>query len=196
MKYLLSSLCCLLLIACQEAPTEASTPIAEPVFAPGETPTEDELIMRLSPGLTAEPSSLAEKDRNTIINLAIEKKLNLYPTTSGLFYRILRQGEGEQIQWGDRLQAHYKGTFLDGKVFDSSYARGQELEFYVGNMIPAWNDGLQLIQPGGAIEIYAPSDLAYGQEGFPDGKGGFLVPPNTILVFQVEILKRLATANH
>ncbi len=196
MKSLIYFSFCFLLFSCQEAPSEQRHPVAEPTFGAGETVSEEELIARLAPGLTAEPQTLAEKDRNTIINTAIENKLNIHPSSTGFFYRILREGEGETLQWGDRLQVHYKGMFLDGKEFDSSYNRGEPLEFYIGNMIPAWNDGLQLAKPGGAIEIYAPSNLAYGKEGFPDGKGGFLVPPNKILVFQVEILKKTGSTEY
>ncbi|GJM34269.1 MAG: hypothetical protein DHS20C18_32700 [Saprospiraceae bacterium] len=191
MKNLLLFLLLTLIIACQQAPTEKSEPVAEPEFEVGPPPSEEELIIRLSPGLTADAQNQAEIDRNTLINLAIAKKLDLHATNTGIYYRILREGEGESIKWGDRLRVHYKGNLLNGQVFDSSYDRGQPLEFYVGNMIPAWNEGLQLIKPGGAIELYAPSDLAYGKDGFPDGQGGFLVPPNSILVFRVEVLGKL-----
>ena len=74
-------------------------------------------------------------------------------------------------------------------MFDSSYRRDKPLRFYIGNMIPGWNEGLQLIAPGGRIQLFVPSALGYGEKGLPDGKDGFLVPPDTPLVFEVEVIE-------
>lgn len=152
---------------------------------------EDEIMIQLSAWLVAGPQTQAERDQNLIVNYAIENVIPLERSASGLFYRILDPGEGELLKWGDYISAHYKGYFLDGQVFDSSYRRSKPIEFYIGNMIPGWNEGLQLIRPGGKILLLIPSGLAYGEKGFPDGKGGFLAPPNTVLAFEVEVLERL-----
>ena len=110
---------------------------------------EDEVMFQLSAYLIAEPGNKAEQQQNRIVNYAIDEMIPLERTSSGLFYHIVNQGEGEDIGWGDYLSAHYKGYFLDGKVFDSSYRKESPMSFYVGNMIPAWNEALQLLKPGG-----------------------------------------------
>ncbi len=155
---------------------------------------EGQAILQLSAYLIAEPQNQMEEDQNAIVNYAIDELIPLERTRSGLLYRILEEGEGEKLQWGDYISAHYKGYFLDGQVFDSSYRRDKPLQFYIGNMIPGWNEGLQLIAPGGKIQLFVPSTLGYGEEGLPDGKEGFLVPPDTPMVFEVEVLERLKRA--
>ena len=152
-------------------------------------PPEDDLLLRLSAEMTTD-TSLAGRDRNAIIDHAIEGLVNIYPTNSGLFYEILAEGEGEKIAWGDYLSVHYQGKFLKGGEFANSRRRNRPLEFYVGNMIDAWNEGMQLIAPGGHIRLFVPSHLGYGEEGLKDKNDEFLVPPNSILVFDVEVLER------
>ncbi len=159
-----------------------------------EAPDEDQVLLQLSAYLIGEPESQAEEDQNAIINYAIEKAIPLQRSRSGLFYRILEEGQGEQLEWGDYVSAHYKGYFLNGRVFDSSYRREKPIQFYIGNMVDGWNEGLQLIRPGGKILLLIPSHLAYGEEGFPDGKEGFIVSPNTPLAFEVEVLEKLKDA--
>ncbi len=154
---------------------------------------EDDLLVRLSADLVADPSTQAERDRNAIIDYAIENMLDVQATPSGLYYQVLDPGEGEPIGWGDRIRANYRGYFLDGQEFDSSYRRGRPMEFYVGNTIGGWNEGLQLIAPGGNIFLIVPSDLAYGEEGISTSEGKVLVPPNKVLAFEVgveEVLER------
>lgn len=149
---------------------------------------EDEAIMQLSAYLTAESATLAEKQQNAIINYAIDEIIPLQRTRSGLFYRILDPGNGQPLEWGDYVSAHYKGYLLDGKVFDSSYRKGRPMKFYIGNMIDGWNEGLQLIKEGGRIQLFVPSQLGYKERGVPDGKDGYVIPPDTPLVFEVEVL--------
>ena len=158
--------------------------------ATAEPVDEDQAILQLSSYLAADPQNQAEKDQNAIVNYAIDELIPLERTRSGLLYRIIKKGEGE-MKWGDYISVHYKGYFLDGRMFDSSYRRDKPLQFYIGNMIPGWNEGLQLIGPGGMIQLFIPSPLGYAEKGLPDGKDGFLVPPNTPLVFEVEVLERL-----
>ncbi|MCB0547328.1 MAG: FKBP-type peptidyl-prolyl cis-trans isomerase [Phaeodactylibacter sp.] len=161
---------------------------------PTEPVNEDQAILQLSSYLVAEPQNQMEQDQNAIVNYAIDELIPLERTRSGLLYRILKEGEGEKLKWGDYISAHYKGYFLDGRVFDSSYRRDKPLQFYIGNMIAGWNEGLLLIAPGGRIQLFVPSPLGYGDKGLSDGKEGFLVPPDTPLVFEVEVLKRLEAA--
>lgn len=169
--------------ACTSSPT-ASAP-TEDALPPVD---EDQLILRLSADLVAEPQTQAEQDRNAIINYAIDNVLDVQSTSSQLYYWVLKEGKGEFVKWGDRIQANYKGYFLNGKVFDSTTGRNP-LEFYVGNMIDGWNEGLEKVKPGGKILLLIPSHLGYGEEGLKDGKGKVIVPPNEVLVFEIEVLE-------
>ncbi len=150
---------------------------------------EDEVLLELSAHLSTD-TSRAAREQNEIIDYAIENLLPLKPTNSGLFYRILKEGDGEPIAWGDFLSAHYKGYLLDGTVFADSKKQDRPLEFYVGNMIDAWNEGLQLINVEGKIQLLVPSRLGYGEEGLVSSMGRTIVPPNQILLFEVEVLEK------
>lgn len=162
--------------------------LSEPSEPAAPTFDEDEAILQLSAYLIAEPASLAEQQQNAIVNHAIDEIIPLQRTNAGLFYRVLDQGSGQPLEWGDYVTAHYKGYLLNGKVFDSSYRKERPMKFYIGNMIKGWNEGLQLVNEGGRIQLFVPSRLGYGEKGVPDGKDGYLIPPDTPLVFEVEVL--------
>ncbi|PHN06567.1 FKBP-type peptidyl-prolyl cis-trans isomerase [Flavilitoribacter nigricans] len=185
----------LLLTACggseQAESTSATNSPEQPV---AEEQSEDQIFLQLSPYLVDEPQGQGDTDQNAIINYAINELIPLERTPRGVFYRVLEAGEGELLEWGDYIRVHYKGYFLDGKVFDDTRVREKPLEFYIGNMIEGWNYGLQNVAPGGTIQLFVTSPLAYGEEGLPNAKGGLLVPPNTPLVFEVEILELLKEA--
>lgn len=181
----------LLLSACGSSGDKAAANEARGVPEVAPAVDEDALIMRLSPDLVADPQTQAAVDRNAIANYAIDKLLDVRSTPSGLYYQILQEGEGALIQWGDRLRVHYRGFFLDGREFDSSYGRDKPLEFYVGNMIAGWNEGLQLLRPGGKALLLIPSELGYGAEGLQDSKGKYLVPPDQVLAFEIEVLEKI-----
>lgn len=129
------------------------------------------------------PSSQAEKDQNALIDYAVENDLNVERTKSGLYYIIEQKGTGPNLIMGQPTKAHYTGHFLDGRVFDSSRNKGVPMFFNVGQMIPGWNEALQFINVGTKIKLLIPSRLAYADRGFP----GY-VPPNTPLIFDIEIL--------
>lgn len=158
--------------------------------APVDPAAEDEIIMRLSGELIASPQNQAERDHNRIVNYAIDSLLDVRATRSGLFYRIKVAGKGQPVAWGDKVRVHYRGYFLDsGKVFDSSYRRSEPIEFYVGNMIDGWNEGLQLLRPGARALLLVPSHLAYGEEGVKNSRGEYVVPPDEVLAFELEVLE-------
>lgn len=190
MRYI-TLLLILALSACAEQATEnkSTTVITPPPAAP--TVTEDDLITRLSIDLIAVPSTQLEREQNTLINHAIDNLWNVQRTNSGLYYEILDAGQGDPIEWGDYIEVHYEGTFMDGRVFDSSRKRNKPMNFYVGNMIDGWNEGLQLIKPKGKIRLLVPSPLAYGEKGLVTAKGDTLVPANEILLFDIEVLRWL-----
>ncbi|MDR2563907.1 MAG: FKBP-type peptidyl-prolyl cis-trans isomerase [Prevotellaceae bacterium] len=104
---------------------------------------------------------------------------------SGLQYKIENEGMGIKPTADDEVEVHYKGTLLDGRVFDSSIDRGQSAKFVLGRVIPGWIEGLQLIGEGGRITLYVPANLAYGDRGAP----GTIIEPNATLIFNVELLK-------
>jgi FKBP-type peptidyl-prolyl cis-trans isomerase len=104
-------------------------------------------------------------------------------TDSGLQYEVLTAGTGASPTPEDAVEVHYKGTLIDGTVFDSSYDRGQPVTFGVTQVIPGWTEALQLMQEGAKYKLYIPSDLAYGANG-----AGQVIGPNSTLVFEVELL--------
>lgn len=105
-------------------------------------------------------------------------------TSSGLKYRILRKGEGTKPTSTSSVAVNYHGWLDNGKVFDSTYDRGQAILLELNRVIPGWTEGLQLIGEGGMIELEIPPGLGYG----PAGSAGS-VPPNATLHFLVELLK-------
>ena len=104
-------------------------------------------------------------------------------TDSGLQYEIIRQGEGPKPGLTSRVKVHYRGTLLDGQVFDSSYTRGEPIVFGVNQVIPGWTEALQLMQVGSEWKLYIPSKLAYGAGG-----AGRVIGPNACLIFKVELV--------
>jgi FKBP-type peptidyl-prolyl cis-trans isomerase FklB len=103
---------------------------------------------------------------------------------SGLQYKVLKSGNGPSPSSTDTVTAHYKGTLLDGTVFDSSYDRGKPEEFPVNRVIKGWTEALLLMKVGDKWQLFVPPNLAYGERGTPDG----VIPPNSTLVFEVELL--------
>ncbi len=114
-----------------------------------------------------------------------KKKEGVKETASGLQYQVVKEGTGATPKPTDLVQVHYKGTLPNGDVFDSSYERGEPAEFQLNQVIPGWTEGLQLMKEGGKYKLFIPSDLAYG----PRSPEGSIIPPNSPLVFDVELLK-------
>ncbi len=187
LRSLLFSFCILSLFACGNAPQETQT--ATPVGKKKEI--TDDLVMRLSMEMIANPTTQAEQDKNIILNYAIDNNLEVQMTQKGLFFLIEKKGEGDLLKWGDKISANYKGQFLDGKVFDSTQTKGKPMSFYIGNMIDGWNEGLQLLRPGGKAIFLIPSALAYGEKGLKDKKERSLIPENSVLRFDIEVLEKL-----
>jgi FKBP-type peptidyl-prolyl cis-trans isomerase len=112
-------------------------------------------------------------------------------TESGLFYTIEKQGKTD-IQTGDKVKVNYEGTLLmTGDKFDSSYDRGEPIEFPIGQgqVIQAWDEGIPLIGRGGKGYLYIPSNLAYGSRG-----AGAAIGPNAMLIFKVEVMEEVTKA--
>ena len=111
------------------------------------------------------------------------QRAGVITTASGLQYEVLVQGTGATPGAHDTVRVHYEGTFLDGTVFDSSFARGEPTEFPVGMVIQGWVEGLQLMNVGSTFRFVIPADLAYGTHGMPP-----TIPPNATLIFRVELI--------
>ena len=106
-------------------------------------------------------------------------------TDSGLRYQVLQEGTGDKAEKGKTVSVHYKGQLSDGTVFDSSYKRNQPIDFAlgVGQVIPGWDEGMQLLKVGDKARFVIPSDLAYGNAG-----AGGVIPPDATLIFDVELM--------
>jgi len=105
-------------------------------------------------------------------------------TKSGLKYRVRRKTDGQKATAKSRVRVHYKGWLDNGKQFDSSYDRGEPIEFPLSGVIKGWTEGMQLVGKGGMIELEIPYDLGYGADGMPPD-----IPPKATLHFLVELLE-------
>ncbi|NTW25815.1 MAG: FKBP-type peptidyl-prolyl cis-trans isomerase, partial [Lentimicrobium sp.] len=101
---------------------------------------------------------------------------------SGLQYKVIKEGEGENPKPEDVVEVHYTGTLTDGTVFDSSVERGEPIKFPLNGVIPGWTEGVQLMKPGAKYMFYIPSALGYGD------KGAGPIPGGSVLIFEVELL--------
>jgi len=104
---------------------------------------------------------------------------------NGLQYKVLEEGDGVSPDTTDQVRVDYKGTLIDGTVFDSSYERGEPATFPLNRVIPGWTQGLQMMKEGAKYKFFIPGELAYGQNPPPRGPIG----PNETLIFEVELLE-------
>ena len=104
-------------------------------------------------------------------------------TPSGLVILMVKEGNGAQPTASSTVRVHYRGMFPDGREFDSSYSRGEPIEFPLTGVIKCWTEGVALMKVGGAARLTCPSSIAYGARG-----AGGVIPPNATLVFEVALL--------
>ncbi len=114
---------------------------------------------------------------------AAAKEKGAKVTKSGLVYLGLTEGKGDSPAPTDTVKVHYKGTFADGKEFDSSYKRNEPTSFPLNRVIPCWTEGVGMMKVGGKAKLTCPAAIAYGSRG-----AGGVIPPNTTLIFEVELL--------
>lgn len=130
----------------------------------------------------AEQAEKTKKDGEAF--LAKNKdKAGVKTTASGLQYEVVQEGTGPAPTAADTVKVHYTGTLVNGEKFDSSVDRGEPAEFPVGGVIPGWTEALQLMKVGSKFKLVIPPNLAYG----PSGRPG--IPPNSVLLFDVELLE-------
>lgn len=111
-------------------------------------------------------------------------KKDIQVTASGLQYKVLRKGSGEKPSASSKVKVHYLGTTPKGEKFDSSYDRGEPIEFGLNQVIPGWTEGLQLMSKGAKFQFFIPQELAYGANPQP----GSIIKPFMPLVFEVELI--------
>jgi FKBP-type peptidyl-prolyl cis-trans isomerase FkpA len=136
-------------------------------------------IAALLVSLTALSSTWAQD----AVTAAAAKEAGAVATPSGLVYRSLKDGTGASPGATDKVKVHYRGTFPDGKEFDSSYKRNEAIEFPLNGVIPCWTEGVQRMKVGGKAKLTCPAAIAYGTRG-----AGGVIPPNATLLFEVELL--------
>ena len=117
------------------------------------------------------------------VTAASAKEKGAKVTPSGLVYLSLSEGKGNSPLPTDTVKVHYKGTFADGKEFDSSYKRNEPTTFPLNRVIPCWTEGVGMMKVGGKAKLTCPAAIAYGSRG-----AGGVIPPNTTLLFEVELL--------
>jgi FKBP-type peptidyl-prolyl cis-trans isomerase FklB len=133
-----------------------------------------------------EKDSLAQNESLLTNRKIIEESTqNIITLPSGLEIEILKKGEGDSPKINDKVTVHYTGTLTDGTKFDSSIDRNEPIKFNlgVGQVIPGWDEALQLMKVGDLWKLTIPSNLAYGEKG-----AGDVIPPNSTLIFEVELL--------
>ncbi|MFN1833921.1 FKBP-type peptidyl-prolyl cis-trans isomerase [Balneola sp. MJW-20] len=106
-------------------------------------------------------------------------------TDSGLQYKVITEGDGDSPAETDVVKVNYEGKLIDGRVFDSSYDRGEPVTFRLNGVIRGWTEGLQLMREGGTYEFYIPYNLAYGNQA-PQGS---IIEPFETLIFKVELIE-------
>ncbi|MCI6463476.1 MAG: FKBP-type peptidyl-prolyl cis-trans isomerase [Prevotella sp.] len=112
------------------------------------------------------------------------KKEGIVTLPSGLQYQVLQEGNGKSPKATDQVKCHYEGTLINGKVFDSSYRRGEPATFPLNGVIAGWTEGLQLMKEGAKYRFFIPFNLAYGTRG-----AGQDIPPYATLIFDVELIE-------
>jgi FKBP-type peptidyl-prolyl cis-trans isomerase FkpA len=127
---------------------------------------------------------LETQKKNQAYLEAAAKEEGAVKTSSGLIFKSLSPGTGESPKLTDTVKVHYKGTFIDGTEFDSSYKRGEPTEFPVNKVIKCWTEGLQRMKVGEKAQLVCPPGIAYGDRGM-----GGVVPPGAVLIFQIELLE-------
>lgn len=130
-----------------------------------------------------------EKDREAIRNYLGENNLEALAHPSGLYYNIIEPGGNVSPGFGDELEVRYVGRLLDDDTFIFDQTDGQgTISLFLASVIQGWQIGLPLIGRGGEIRLYIPSDLAYGGQSRTDANGNEVIPPNSNLIFDIELV--------
>jgi FKBP-type peptidyl-prolyl cis-trans isomerase len=131
----------------------------------------------------AQAASQVEKSKSQSFSADAAKEAGATKTPSGLVFKTMTPGSGASPAATDTVKVHYKGTLTNGTEFDSSYKRGQPVEFALNQVIPCWTEGVQKMKVGETAKLVCPSDIAYGDQGRPP-----TIPGGATLVFEVQLL--------
>lgn len=148
------------------------------------------LLTNLEQTMKAKQQEMAIKEAKESLDTGLKflednaKKEGVQVTESGIQYTVITDAEGEKPAATDTVKVHYKGTFLNGDTFDSSYDRGEPAVFPLNRVIRGWTEGVQLMSVGSKFKFTIPSDLAYGPNGNPPR-----IPGNSVLQFEIELLE-------
>ncbi|WP_166670784.1 FKBP-type peptidyl-prolyl cis-trans isomerase [Olivibacter sp. XZL3] len=147
---------------------------------------EEEEYQAISEVLTAAAEDLKKEQTAAGDSFLLQNKAKpgVHTTASGLQYEVVRNADGPKPSETDSVTVNYKGALLSGKVFDSSYDRGEPISFQLNRVIQGWQEGLQLMPVGSHYRFYIPYQLGYGERG-----AGNDIPPFSVLIFDVELLK-------
>jgi len=168
---------------------ETSFKGGKPLLTAEEAQTvKQEFMRKLQAEQAAKTKASAEKNKAEGDKFMAEnkKKAGVKVTPSGLQYIVLKQGTGKKPTANDQVKVHYVGTLIDGTKFDSSYDRGQPAQFPLNGVIKGWTEALQLMTVGSKYKLFIPPQKAYGDKS-PTPK----IPPNSTLVFEVELVEVL-----
>lgn len=145
-----------------------------------------DLLLRMQQKRDAEEKAAAKKNLDEQAQFLAKNILDstVKTTPKGVQYKVIMSGQGLTPKASDKVQVHYVGALLDGTEFDNSFKRGEPLEFPVSAVIEGWQDLLMVMHEGMKVKAWIPSALAYGEEGVPPS-----IPANSLLVFEVQLLK-------
>ena len=145
--------------------------------------TRNSLINDFRIALTSKVQEVNKAEGEAFL-AANKTKEGVIETESGLQYKVIEEGTGTSPTAENTVEVHYEGTLIDGTKFDSSYDRGETIEFPLNGVIPGWTEGVQLMKEGSTFMFYIPSELAYGANPRPGGP----IKPNSTLIFKVELI--------
>lgn len=147
-----------------------------------ETLTQVQEQMRVSQQKQAKESAAKNLEEGKAFLSTNKEKPGVKTLPDGLQYRVLTEGQGEAPKANDSVTVNYRGSLLDGTLFDSSYTRGQPTTMRVNAVIPGWTEALQLMKVGSKWQIFVPPELGYG------ARQNNQIPPNSTLIFEIELL--------
>jgi FKBP-type peptidyl-prolyl cis-trans isomerase FkpA len=147
--------------------------------------TEEEALVIIQQTITDSMQRASNENLEAGILFLEENALKngIITTESGLQYEIINETDGAKPEADDTVRVNYEGTLIDGTIFDSSFERGEPVEFPLGQVISGWTEGIQLMSPGSRYKFYIPPELGYGDQSV-----GGIIPANSVLIFDVELL--------
>lgn len=188
--FLLVLVAAVVLLGCQKAEQPgAETPVPDAAPVDEEAAMPDEEVDVVDAASVDEEVAMADEEVDVVAaarGLGTPTEGPVVSTESGLQYIEVEVGEGAAAKAGDTAVVHYTGWLVQGKKFDSSVDRGQPFRFPVGGgrVIRGWDEGVAGMKVGGVRKLIIPADLGYGSRG----AGGGVIPPNSTLIFEVELL--------